>query len=150
MVHAHTPRTALIGRLAALLARVPLVYHVHSPTARDSTRAWRNRVNAWTEWASLRGSPRLVAVSESLRHNMCRPGYAPRRVAVVHNGVPCVEPLPPRDPPRGLWTLACVRRPPAKGIEVLLDGAGPAACPGAAGAAAGDWGVREPGLRERN
>ena len=32
LVHTHTPRTALLGRLAALLAGVPMVYHVHSPT----------------------------------------------------------------------------------------------------------------------
>ncbi len=122
LVHAHTPRTALIGRLAALAARVPMVYHVHSPTARDSTRAWRNRCNAALEWASLRGTPRLIAVSHSLRRHMLALGYAPQRISVVHNGVPCIEPPPRRDPPRGQWTLGCVALiRPRKGIEVLLD-----------------------------
>jgi glycosyltransferase involved in cell wall biosynthesis len=122
LVHAHTPRTALIGRLAALAARVPMVYHVHSPTARDSTRGWRNRCNAALEWASLRGTPRLIAVSHSLRRHMLQLGYAPQRITVVHNGVPSIEPLPRRDPPRGRWTLGCVALiRPRKGIEVLLD-----------------------------
>ena len=63
----------------------------------------------------------MVAVSESLGRDMLRRGYAPWRVAVVHNGVPCVA-LPPREPPRGPWTLACVALlRPRKGIEVLLD-----------------------------
>ncbi len=38
IVHTHTPRTALVGGLAAALAGVPLVHHAHSPTANDSTR----------------------------------------------------------------------------------------------------------------
>ena len=37
LLHAHTPRAALVGRIAARLAGVPLVYHLHSPTAADST-----------------------------------------------------------------------------------------------------------------
>jgi glycosyltransferase involved in cell wall biosynthesis len=122
LVHAHTPRTALIGRLAALAAGVPLVYHVHSPTACDSTRGWRNRCNAALEWASLRGAPRLIAVSHSLRRHMLELGYAAQRVSVVHNGVPCIEPPPRRDPPCGRWTLGCVALiRPRKGIEILLD-----------------------------
>ncbi len=43
IVHTHSPRTALVGGLAAALARVPLVHHAHSPTSNDSTRRWRNR-----------------------------------------------------------------------------------------------------------
>ena len=38
LVHAHTPRSLLAGSCAARLASVPLVYHVHSPAGRDSTR----------------------------------------------------------------------------------------------------------------
>ena len=52
---------------------------------------------------------------------MIRRGYAPQSITVVHNGVPCVEPLPPRDPPRGPWNLVCVALVrPRKGIEDLL------------------------------
>jgi len=52
LVHAHTPRSALVGRLAAWLAKVPMIYHVHSPTSQDTTDGWRNRLNDWTERAS--------------------------------------------------------------------------------------------------
>ena len=34
ILHSHTPRAALVGRVAAALAGVPLVHHLHSPTAR--------------------------------------------------------------------------------------------------------------------
>jgi glycosyltransferase involved in cell wall biosynthesis len=122
LVHAHTPRTAMVGRMAAWAAGVPMVYHVHSPAPHDSTRRWRNRVNALVEWGSLRGRSRLIAVSRSLCQHLVGQGYDPARIAVVHNGVPCLAPVPDRVPPRGVWTLgtvAWVR--PRKGIEVLLD-----------------------------
>ena len=67
LIHAHTPRTALVGRLAAQRAGVPLVYHVHSPAGHDSTRRCCNAFNALVEWHSLRGADRLIAVSPSLR-----------------------------------------------------------------------------------
>ena len=53
ILHAHTPRTLLIAALASLATGVPLVYHVHSPTSRDSTRRWRNRFNAMVEWVGI-------------------------------------------------------------------------------------------------
>jgi Glycosyltransferase Family 4 len=31
LIHTHTPRAAMVGRMAAWLAKVPLVHHVHSP-----------------------------------------------------------------------------------------------------------------------
>ena len=47
LLHAHTPRTAMITSLVALRTGLPWVYHVHSPTSRDSTRGLVNRVNSW-------------------------------------------------------------------------------------------------------
>ena len=32
IVHTHTPRAAIVGRVASLLARRPFVHHIHSPT----------------------------------------------------------------------------------------------------------------------
>jgi glycosyltransferase involved in cell wall biosynthesis len=122
LLHTHTPRTAMIGRLASLAAGLPMVHHVHSPAARDSTRPWRNRINAAVERLSLWRSPRLIAVSESLGRRLTEGGFAADRVTVVHNGVPCVEPALRCDGPRQTWTLGCVALlRPRKGIEVLLE-----------------------------
>jgi len=122
LLHAHTPRTLLIGRLAASLARVPLVYHVHSPAAHDSTRRLHNRANALLERIALAGSTPMIAVSESLGRHMRQRGFRGDRVTVVPNGVP--EPTSRRNdrPPRGTWTLGTVALfRPRKGTELLLD-----------------------------
>jgi glycosyltransferase involved in cell wall biosynthesis len=96
------------------------VYHVHSPTARDSTRSLQNRLNALGERLCLAGKVRLIAVSGSLGEYMSSLGYA-GRVSVVPNGVPQVDP-PGREPPHGEWTLGTVALfRPRKGTEVLLE-----------------------------
>jgi glycosyltransferase involved in cell wall biosynthesis len=120
LVHAHTPRSLLAGTIAAREADVPLVYHVHSPTGRDSTRWLQNFINARLEHWLLKRAAKLIAVSPSLAAQMIREGCAEDRVAYVPNGVPAVKPYPRRRP-IGTWTLgmAALFRP-RKGIEVLL------------------------------
>ena len=122
LVHAHTPRSALVGRVAAAWAGVPMVYHVHSPTARDTTYRWRNGVNQLIEKLSLFRSQGLITVSESLGRHMQLQGYPEKLVSVVRNGVPSSDVLRPADPPVGEWQLGTVALfRPRKGLEVLLD-----------------------------
>jgi glycosyltransferase involved in cell wall biosynthesis len=122
LVHAHTPRTALVGRLAARKAGVPFLYHVHSPAGRDSTRRLLNRINAMIEWAAVRDATRLIAVSPSLRQYMIAGGITPERVICVPNGVPALGTSHDRRPPSGAWMLGTVALfRPRKGVEVLLE-----------------------------
>ena len=123
LLHAHTPRSAMIASIAARLAGVPWVYHVHSPAARDSSRPWANRINGWIERQALRNCSHVIAVSESLRQDCMGVGIKSRQVSVVHNGVPAIR-LPRRAAPRvgGRWTLGMVAlMRPRKGLEVVLE-----------------------------
>ena len=121
LLHAHTPRSAWVGSLAAEQAGVPLVYHVHSPTARDSTRRLQNFVNARLERWSIRHAARLITVSSSLAQQMHEQGFAAEGITCVPNGVPSLE-IPPRQKPIGALTLgmAALFRP-RKGVEILLE-----------------------------
>jgi glycosyltransferase involved in cell wall biosynthesis len=122
LIHAHTPRTALVGRLAARRAGVPFVYHVHSPAGRDSTRRVLNWINAAVEWSVVRGADRLITVSPSLREYMIARGIAAERITYVPNGVPGSSFTTERRPPTGTWTLGTVALfRPRKGIETLLE-----------------------------
>jgi glycosyltransferase involved in cell wall biosynthesis len=122
LLHAHTPRTALLGRLASRRAGVPFVYHVHSPAGHDSTRPLINAFNAMVEWQALRRADRLIAVSPSLERYMISRGFPAERVVCVPNGVPAPTDARDRTPPIGTWTLGSVALfRPRKGIEVLLE-----------------------------
>lgn len=122
IIHTHTPRAALIGRLASAWTGVPLVHHVHSPTAQDSTHGRKDRWNARVERYSLAGAAAVIAVSYSLAEYAERQGIARSRISVVPNGVPTRGPLPRRNCPQGTWTLGSVALfRPRKGLEVLLE-----------------------------
>jgi glycosyltransferase involved in cell wall biosynthesis len=122
IIHAHTARTAMVGVLAAKLAGVPFVYHVHSPTSRNTTRQWLNRINAAIERLSLIGADRLICVSQSLARHVESMGLARDKIAVVPNGVPAVESPRSWREPSAQWTLGTVALfRPRKGVEVLLE-----------------------------
>jgi glycosyltransferase involved in cell wall biosynthesis len=123
ILHAHTPRTALVSSMVAMQTGVPWCYHVHSPTSRDSTRGMLNRINNWIERYSIGSCTRLLTVSKSLRREMLRLGVQRDRLTVVANGVPMIEPIDPglrRDSANWRLGLIALMRP-RKGVEVALE-----------------------------
>jgi len=122
LVHTHTPRTALVGRIASALAGVPMVHHVHSPTSRDCTASWSNWINSTTERMSLTAVAKLVCVSHALGKHMEGEGFSRDRIAVVPNGVPAADATRSSDLPQLPWQLGMVALfRPRKGLEVLLE-----------------------------
>ncbi len=129
ILHAHTPRTLMVGAAVAKRMGLPLVYHVHSPVGKDSTRWLQNKINTFVEKRSLRQANRLIAVSDSVGQYMNQLGYGPDRLTVVPNGVPVVSDqaqaeLAAQQVWQSPWeftlgTVALFR--PRKGTEVLLQ-----------------------------
>lgn len=122
LLHAHTPRTAMLAMGASYLTGIPFIYHVHSPTARDSTRRLQNWLNQRIEQTSIARAAKLICVSHSLAGHVRSLGVPAERIAVVHNGVPQVGELTEREKPQTEWTLGTVALfRPRKGLEVLLE-----------------------------
>jgi glycosyltransferase involved in cell wall biosynthesis len=122
LVHTHSPRAALVGCLAAAMAGVPMVHHMHGQTSTELNRRWFCRLSATIERLTVRRAATIV-VSASLYRHLRTSGYARRAVYLVPNGVRALGELPPI--PAGMhreWTigtLALFR--PRKGIESLLE-----------------------------
>jgi len=117
LLHAHTPRSLLIGRLAAWLAGVPLVYHVHSPAWADSTRWFFNWANAVLERLLLRRADRIICVSQALADQMHRQGLQTAKITVVPNGTP---------QPTALWKPGvCFQTPLVRKEALLSEGSSP-------------------------
>ncbi|MER2512204.1 MAG: glycosyltransferase [Nitrosomonas ureae] len=122
LLHAHTPRAVLVGRIAAWLSGVPLVHHVHSPTIRDTESVWRNRMNSLIERLSLVGVAQLIPVSKSLEFYLKKQGWSEKRITMVANGVVTPAMLPVRDIPGPEWVIGSVALfRPRKGTEVLIQ-----------------------------
>lgn len=125
LIHAHTPRSLMIASFAAAAAKIPLVYHVHSPVGRDSNRGWGNRINSWIERRCLKNVSQMICVSNSLQGYMREQGHSSQRLTVIHNGVPINELTSTRPPQTGPWTLGTIALfRPRKGTEVLLQAVG--------------------------
>ena len=124
LLHAHTPRSLMIASLAARATGCPLVYHVHSPTGRDSCRGIKNWFNSLAEKWSLRQVDCMICVSNSLSQYMESLGHPAPKLAVVSNGVAAIEDLPRREAPQAdaTWTLGTMALfRPRKGVESLLE-----------------------------
>ncbi|MEM7475348.1 MAG: glycosyltransferase [Planctomycetota bacterium] len=123
LLHAHTPRSAMITAQVSYRTGIPWIYHVHSPTVRDCTSGWSNRINNWVESFSLRSCKMMITVSRSLRREMLRQGWQRSGIAVVPNGVPALKPIDPQsrllDTAWRFGLIALMR--PRKGVEVALQ-----------------------------
>ncbi len=120
-IHAHTPRTLMLGAMAKRLVQCPLIYHVHSPTSRDSTRPIQNWLNDKIEFTSLRCVDKIITVSHSLAQYLASRGIDSDRIAVVPNGVPFCTNQRSDKRPTDTWTLGSVALfRPRKGMETLI------------------------------
>lgn len=122
LVHAHTPRSLMVARIVSRKIGVPLVYHVHSPVGRDSTRGLQNKLNQWIENWSLKQCHAMICVSGSLQEYMISNGHSQSQLHVVRNGVCSVNGLPQRSTPQGQWTIGTTALfRPRKGTELLIE-----------------------------
>ena len=122
LLHTHTPRTAMLGRLVARLAGIPHVHHGHGQTATEVDAPWKSRASAAIERFSIARTARVIAVSESTRRYFLAQGLRSEQVVVVPNGVPGPATLPAREAPASRWTIGTVALlRPRKGIEILLQ-----------------------------
>jgi glycosyltransferase involved in cell wall biosynthesis len=122
LLHAHTPRSALVTSRVARRLGIPWVYHVHSPVTRDSERWIQNHINSAVEWYCLRSASHVVVVAPSLLPYMHDRGLNTSQVTCVANGVPVSSRPRPVGEPRGTWTIGMVALfRPRKGLEVMLE-----------------------------
>jgi glycosyltransferase involved in cell wall biosynthesis len=97
IVHTHG---SLSGRIAARLARVPVVYTRHSvfPVSR---RLKKGAGRALSKWLNESLADAIIAVSPAAKLNLVEMGISPERIDVVMNGVEAV----PRKSPESCAAL---------------------------------------------
>lgn len=134
IIHTHTVRSNLIGRMASLCTRRKCVTHLHSPILRDFADLRRGKINETIDRITRSIAARYIAVSHSLRKEMIQRGLAPHKILTVHN-VPDLDSLKSSIRQTGnqpnvrqeynipqnafLLVLIALLRP-RKGVEVLI------------------------------
>ena len=88
VVHAHTYKAGLLGRLASFLCGVPAVYTAHTWCFQPGVGVWWKKIGLVGEWLSSRLSFRIITVSEANKAMALsfRVG-SDQRIETIHNGV---------------------------------------------------------------
>lgn len=89
VVHVHSSKMALLGRLAAWFTRVPhIFYTVHGWAVREYHSPLAQVVYTWLERLGSRLSDRIICVAEFEREKALRLRLAPAaKLSVIYNGV---------------------------------------------------------------
>lgn len=82
LIHTHTVRANLIGRIAGRMADVPVVTHIHSRTLDESGNHLKNKLNWYYDRLTERWTDHFVFVAPSLQRD-----YPPYPATVIPNGV---------------------------------------------------------------
>ena len=134
IVHTHTTKAGLLGRMVARLARVPIVVHTpHGHSFHDYLNAVESGALKCAERWSARWTNRVICLTEIERQDHLRFRIGPpEKFEVIHSGVDidrfrqaCITPAMTRQalglPPEGPLVGCVARLVPVKGIHVLLE-----------------------------
>ncbi len=163
IVHTHTTKAGLLGRIAAAWARVPVIVHTpHGHAFHDYLGARGSAALCAVERVLARRTTRIICLTDAERddHLRLRIG-APERFTVIHSGVDLDRFRPGQGAGEharrklglapGVPLIGCVARlVPVKGVQYLLEAmpAVRAAVPGATAVFVGDGPLR-PALEAR-
>jgi UDP-GlcNAc:undecaprenyl-phosphate GlcNAc-1-phosphate transferase len=89
IVHTHSSKAGIIGRLAARAAGVPVVVHtIHGLAFHEYQARWRNRMYIALERACARFSDALISVSDRISQTAVRQGIGrPDQHVTIHSGI---------------------------------------------------------------
>lgn len=87
IVHTHTVRSNLIGRLAAFLTRRKCVTHVHHHILREFADIRRGKFNLFIDACTKPLAAKYIAVSNSLRNNLIKRGMSHENIVAIQNAL---------------------------------------------------------------
>jgi glycosyltransferase involved in cell wall biosynthesis len=89
LVHTHSSKAGLLGRLAAALAGVPVILHTaHGWSFNDTQPRWKRALYVALERLAARFSTRLIVVSSRDREKGLRLGIGrPEQYEIIHSGI---------------------------------------------------------------
>lgn len=120
LVHSHSAKAGVLGRVAAVLARRPAVYTPHGFPFVGTMSAARRRFGVIVERA-LAPVTNLICVCAFERDLAAGQGLRSRSVAVVHNGCPPCPDAEVASMPEPPVVGAVSTFRPAKALDVLID-----------------------------
>jgi glycosyltransferase involved in cell wall biosynthesis len=106
VVHTHSSKAGILGRLAAWKERVPCVVHtVHGPPFHKYEKKWRNKIYIASERFAARRCHKIICVAEAMREKFRAANIGtPEQYVTVYSGMEVESFIHPR------WKREDVRR----------------------------------------
>lgn len=135
ILHAHSSKGALVGRLAALIARTPVVvFTAHNSIFYEHWSPLKLKTMATVEKMLASGTQRIIAVSKALKEEIFKyEGIPESKISIVYNGVDLNKVHLDGDklrvcknmgiPPLGQLVGVVARLAPQKGVTYFLKAA---------------------------
>jgi glycosyltransferase involved in cell wall biosynthesis len=124
LVHVHTSTAGLLGRLAASLSRVPVVFTAHTWCFAEGTSwKWKLLGTPCERLAAMSGGT-IINVSRANRDLALRHRVAsPERLVTIHNGIPDERPWPRKRGLKAPTIIMVARFAPQKDHATMLQAA---------------------------
>lgn len=89
ILHAHSSKGALVGRLAALLAGTPVtVFTAHNSIFYEEWPAWKKKLFARVERLLARFTDKIITVSDALKQELMEmEGLPAKQITTIYNGI---------------------------------------------------------------
>jgi len=118
VVHTHSSKAGIVGRLAARDARVPIVVHtIHGMSFNRTQPRWRRAAYAWLERVAAKRTHALVAVADAMIEQSVAAGICRReKMLTVYSGMEVGQLTPTR------YDRAAVRREWGVGDDAVVVG----------------------------
>ena len=87
LVHTHTVRTNLVGRIIGHWLKIPVITHIHSPNWQESTSRLSNTLNDWLDMKMAGYTTHFIAVNNALREHYVRRKVPSERISVIYNAI---------------------------------------------------------------
>jgi len=89
ILHAHSSKGALVGRLAAIMARTPVViFTAHNSIFYEEWPEWKKKLFARVERFLARFTDKIITVSDALKQELMeREGLPVKQLTTIYNGI---------------------------------------------------------------
>lgn len=135
ILHAHSSKGALVGRIAAAIARTPIVvFTAHNSIFYEEWPEWKKRLFATVEKFLARFTDKIITVSDALKQEVLeREGLSAKLLTTIYNGIEIEKFVPETDikltrrslniPELGPVIGTIARLAPQKGVSYFLKAA---------------------------
>jgi glycosyltransferase involved in cell wall biosynthesis len=128
LIHAHSAKAGILGRLSGALLGIPVIYTVHGFAFKPAAPVRQRIVARACEWLLAPFTAQMICVANAERALAATLPISASRISVIHNGIPSSNALATPEAPVKRIVMVARLAPPKRG-DLLIRAFASAALP---------------------